>query len=169
MTCFRRIRRENSGAAAAEMALVLPLLVTVLFGSFEIGHFFYSAHIANKGVRDGARFAARQNFTLLGCGPSVADATTDTRIKNVTRTGEPQPIVDQPRISGWDNGEVTVTMTCTTTGTFATAGIYTNLVGGARKVEVSAAVPYPSLFRYIGINSSALTINARSEAAVMGI
>jgi Flp pilus assembly protein TadG len=167
MTCFRRIRRENSGAAAAEMALVLPLLITVLFGSFEIGHFFYSAHIANKGVRDGARYAARQNFTLLGCGPSVADGPTDIRIKEVTRTG--QPANGTPRIFGWDNGEVTVTVTCTTTGSFATAGIYTGLIGGARKVEVSAAVPYPSLFRYIGINSSALTINARSEAAVMGI
>ena len=169
MTCFRRIRTENSGAAAAEMALVLPLLMMIMFGSFEVGHFFYSAHIANKGVRDGARYAARQNFTLLGCGPSVADGPTDTRIKNVTRTGEPQPAIDQPRIFGWDNGEVTVTVTCTTTGSFATAGIYTGLTGGARKVEVSAAVPYPSLFRLIGINSSALTINARSEAAVMGI
>lgn len=167
MSCFRRIRTANSGAAAAEMALVLPLLIIVLFGSFEIGHFFYSAHIANKGVRDGARYAARQNFTLLGCGPSVADGPTDIRIKEVTRTG--QPANGTPRISGWDNGEVTVTVTCTTTGSFATAGIYTGLIGGARKVEVSAAVPYPSLFRYIGINSSALTINARSEAAVMGI
>ena len=167
MSCFRRIRTANSGAAAAEMALVLPLLITVLFGSFEVGHFFYSAHIANKGVRDGARFAARQNFTLLGCGPSVADGPTDIRIKEVTRTGQPANGI--PRISGWDNGEVTVTVTCTTTGSFATAGIYTGLTGGARKVEVSAAVPYPSLFKYIGINSSALTLNARAEAAVMGI
>ena len=167
MTCFRRIRRETSGAAAAEMALVLPLLMVVLFGSFEVGHFFYSAHIANKGVRDGARFAARQNFTLLGCGPAVADGPTDIRIKEVTRTG--QPSGGTPRISGWDNTEVTVTVTCTTTGSFATAGIYTGLTGGARKVEVSAAVPYPSLFSLVGINSSALTINARSEAAVMGI
>jgi hypothetical protein len=167
MSCFRRIKTANSGAAAAEMALVLPLLITVLFGSFEVGHFFYSAHIANKGVRDGARFAARQNFTLLGCGPLVADGPTDIRIKEVTRTGQPANGI--PRIFGWDNSEVTVTVTCTTTGSFATAGIYTGLTGGARKVEVSAAVPYPSLFRYIGINSSALTINARSEAAVMGI
>jgi hypothetical protein len=167
MSCFRRIKTANSGAAAAEMALVLPLLITVLFGSFEVGHFFYSAHIANKGVRDGARFAARQNFTLLGCGPSVADGPTDIRIKEVTRTGQPANGI--PRISGWDNGEVTVTVTCTTTGSFATAGIYTGLTGGARKVEVSAAVPYPSLFKYIGINSSALTLNARAEAAVMGI
>ena len=167
MTGFRRMRSEDGGAAAAEMALVLPLLMMILFGSFEVGHFFYSAHIANKGVRDGARFAARQNFVLLGCGPSVADAPTDTRIKEVTRTG--QPANGTPRIFGWDNTEVTVTVTCVTTGSFATAGIYTGLTGGARKVEVSAAVPYPSLFRFVGINSSALSINARSEAAVMGI
>ena len=167
MIRFRRIRTANSGAAAAEMALVLPLLITILFGSFEVGHFFYSAHIANKGVRDGARYAARQNFTLLGCGPSVVDGPTDIRIKEVTRTG--QPANGTPRIFGWDNSEVTVTVICTTTGSFATAGIYTGLTGGARKVEVSAAVPYPSLFRYIGINSSALTINAHAEAAVMGI
>jgi hypothetical protein len=169
MICFRRLRRETSGAAAAEMALVLPLLMVILFGSFEVGHFFYSAHIANKGVRDGARYAARQSFIKLGCGPLVADGPTEIKIKNVTRTGLTLPVPDQPRISGWDNNEVTVTVTCTTTGSFATGGIYTGLTGGARKVEVSAAVPYPSLFSLVGINSSALTINARSEAAVMGI
>ncbi len=43
-----------------------------------------------------------------------------------------------PRIFGWDNNEVTVTVTCTTTGSFATAGIYTNLTGNETTPTVQA-------------------------------
>ena len=46
------IRNEN-GAAGAEMALIVPLLVTLMFGSFEMGHFFWNEHKVVKAVRDG--------------------------------------------------------------------------------------------------------------------
>ena len=68
MTVSRFLRSDVRGAAAAEMALVLPLLILIMFGSFEMGNFFWESHIANKAVRDGARFAARQNFTDMPCG-----------------------------------------------------------------------------------------------------
>ena len=32
------------GAAAAEMALILPLLFILLFGGFEAGHYVWSHH-----------------------------------------------------------------------------------------------------------------------------
>jgi hypothetical protein len=51
------------GAAAAEMALVLPLLLIILFGSLELGNYFMNEHTLVKAVRDGARFAGRQTFT----------------------------------------------------------------------------------------------------------
>src|SRR6476619_5757161 len=83
---------NQSGAAAAELALVLPLLLIILCGSFEIGNYFLDEHILVKAVRDGARFAARQDFsnypngTCNGTSTSVGEPVlTDTR--NVVRTG----------------------------------------------------------------------------------
>ena len=34
----RSIRHDRSGAAAVEMALVMPLLLVILFGSVEVGN-----------------------------------------------------------------------------------------------------------------------------------
>ena len=33
--------RDRNGAAAAEMALVAPLLLILMFGSFEVGKFLW--------------------------------------------------------------------------------------------------------------------------------
>ena len=53
-----RLSSDRRGAAAAEMALVTPLLLVILFGAVELGNYFYNEHIVVKAVRDGARFAA---------------------------------------------------------------------------------------------------------------
>ena len=60
MMCRRIcLARDSRGAAAAEMALVLPLLLVILFGSLELGNYFMNEHTLIKAVRDGARFAGR--------------------------------------------------------------------------------------------------------------
>jgi len=83
---FHRLARNSSGAAAAEMALVTPLLLIIMFGSVELGNYFMNEHSLVKAVRDGARFAARQSFTSYpDCstvGTSAQDAT-----KNVVMYG----------------------------------------------------------------------------------
>jgi Flp pilus assembly protein TadG len=43
------VRNEN-GAAGAEMALMVPLLVILMFGSFEMGNFFWNEHKVVKAV-----------------------------------------------------------------------------------------------------------------------
>ena len=58
-----RVMRNSSGTAAAEMALVTPLLMALMFGSFELGNYFYTSHIVAKAVRDGARYASRRGFS----------------------------------------------------------------------------------------------------------
>src|SRR3546814_3109530 len=72
---WRSLARDRSGAAAAEMALVSPMLIILMFGSFELGNYFLDEHVVLKAVRDGARYAARQNFTTMPCsGTPTADA-----------------------------------------------------------------------------------------------
>ena len=48
-------RRLEHGAAAVEFALVVPLLVTLLFGMIQFGWFFFVANSASAAAREGAR------------------------------------------------------------------------------------------------------------------
>ena len=159
----RSLVENRSGAAAAEMALVLPLLLTLLFGSFELGRYFLDSHVVAKAVRDGARFAGRQPFLEMPCGGPAAD---ETDIKDVVRTGTTTDGASA-RLGYWTNpATITVTIACDSTAAYATSGIYTNATGGARRVTVTAAVPYVTLF---GFGLGNLTVPGRSESAVMGI
>lgn len=154
---------DSAGAAAAELAMLLPLLVLLMFASFEMGKYFLDAHTVQKAVRDGARYAARQSFTEMPCGGT---ATDETAIKNLVRTGTTQA-GGNPRLTYWtDPATITVTITCDSGQTYSASGVYTGVTDGARRVTVAAAVPYDTLF---GIRLVGAIVNARNEAAVMGI
>jgi TadE-like protein len=71
--------RDERGAAAAEMALMTPLLLILMFAPFELGNFYWSQHKVTKGVRDAARFAARQPFDTLVCGEEIWPAPASWR------------------------------------------------------------------------------------------
>lgn len=166
MTCVRSLLRCTSGSSAAEMALVLPFLVMLLFGGAELGYYFYNAHQVVKGVRDGARFASRQSFVGLNCnsGPSAIPADVQTAIKEITRTG--QLSGGTPRVPGWSAETITVSVSCPNTA--IQTGIYKN-EANAPQVNVTAVVPYRSLFDGVGVIDSTYTLNATQQAAVMGI
>ena len=158
------------GTAAAEMALVAPMLITLMFGSFELGNYFLSEHVVVKAVRDGARFAGRLPFSEYDCANS-ANSLRNDKIQNVVRTGQVAEISpDSPRLNGWTNAledsTITVTVVCSA-GT--TGGIYNGKAGGAPVVTVSASVPYSSLLGTVGLANPDLTLNAYAQATVNGI
>ena len=164
MKSLRSLLACTTGAAAAEMALVVPLLTTIMFGAFEAGNFFWNQHIVTNAVRDGARYAARRPLTdFAGCIPSTG-VVADTR--SVTRTG----LVSggTPRIANWtDPLTVSVTMPGGCNPSFS-GGIYRNNPGGAPTVTVSATLPYNSLFKNLGFTTTTLNMRADAKAAVMG-
>jgi Flp pilus assembly protein TadG len=153
---------NDSGSAAAEMALVTPLLLVLMFGAFELGTYFWVEHVAIKSVRDGARFAGRQSFTKYTCG--TIDSATATQIKNLTRTGVLSG--GKAKIAGWEDAGVTVTVTCPTTP--LTTGIYAGQVN-APQVTVAADFDYSSLFQSIGFTTTGIKVRASAQSAVMGI
>jgi Flp pilus assembly protein TadG len=159
--------KDTRGAAAAEMAMVTPLLVLLAFAPMELGNYFLSEHALSKAVRDGARFAGRQSFAAFpSC--STIDATTATNIKNIVRTGQITS-GGNPRLIGWTSpATITVSVACNTGNSYSGAGIYTGKVGGAPVVTVGAVVPYQSLFQRIGFASASLSLRAQSQSAVMG-
>ena len=173
MRSMSLLLEQNRGSAAAEMALVLPLLLIIMCGSLELGNYFWNEHVLVKGLRDGARYAARRSFTnYSGCsGAPLGTVQADT--KNIVRTGQVAGGTD--RLPNWSTATFTVTVSCTTTaGTQTLSGIYkdnTNSTGaaiGAPIVTVSASLPYRSLLGSFGFKGVGLSINAAAQAAVTG-
>jgi Flp pilus assembly protein TadG len=154
---------DARGTAAAEMALLLPLLIMLLMGTFEGGYFLWSEHKVLKGVRDGARYAARHDFTDFTC-PSTIDSTLTDDVKNLTRTGTTDGS-GPAAVPGWVNDDVTVSLSCDDA---TDTGIYAAL-GTAPRVKVAASVAYPSLFGTLGFNTGSLHLNASAQSAVMGL
>lgn len=168
MRNLRAFHAEQTGAAAVEMALIMPLLMMLTFAGIEGAHYLYVEHQVVKGVRDGARFAARQPFSIYVCGTAtVSDSAIETSIKNVTRYGTPAVITGQkPLVSTWTDAGTTVSVDCPSTA-FNT-GIYATLANAPR-VTVAANITYPSLFQAITGLRSSFRLYATNQAAVVGI
>ena len=59
---------RDRGAAAVEMALVLPVLLLVIGGLIDFGRLFYTQLVLSNAAREGAR--------MVALGYNVADVTT---------------------------------------------------------------------------------------------
>jgi Flp pilus assembly protein TadG len=67
---LRRGRGEE-GAAAAEFALILPILVFLVLGGMDLGHRFYMQNLITNASREGARYAAKYTGTNADPNPTV--------------------------------------------------------------------------------------------------
>jgi Flp pilus assembly protein TadG len=79
-------RRPRSGAAAVEMAAVLPLVIALVFGQIESSRLGMMVQLLNTAAREGCRVAvisghtandvkARVNAVLSGSGVSFSSVT----------------------------------------------------------------------------------------------
>ncbi|MEA1072510.1 TadE family protein [Sphingomonas sp. LY160] len=168
-----RLSSDRRGAAAAEMALVTPLLLVILFGSVELGNYFYNEHIVMKAVRDGARFAARQNFSNFSCS-GVPGGTIEADTKALVMTSLLSGGTN--RLPSWNATTVTLDTSCAASATDLAAstenlsGIYRGRTTGAPIVTVRASVPYvPLVGSAFGFRGTGLSLNASQQAAVMGL
>jgi Flp pilus assembly protein TadG len=159
---LRLFLHDQIGAAAAEMALILPLVMVMLFATFEGAYYIICEHQVVTGVRNAARYAARLDFSQYACPAATFSGSTAT-IKNLARTG--QLTGGTSRVQGWVDGDITVSVTCAS----AQDGIYTAVGRNAPKVKVSARFNYPSLMGQLGFTQTALPIGAAAESPVMGL
>lgn len=164
---------KEDGAAGAEMALMVPLLTILMFGSLELGHYFWNEHKVVKAVRDGARFAGRQSFSTFACTQGATTTVSATsgkglEIDNLVRFGKLNVVasVDQPIVRNW-TAPVSIEVTCAPVATYS--GIYKGMEATVPVVRVGATTTYPSLFGTLGFDSSSLNLVAESQSAVMGI
>jgi Flp pilus assembly protein TadG len=164
---LRRCARNERGAAAVEMALVTPLLLILMVGGLEIGNYFMDEHRLVKAVRDGARYAARKDFTFFATCDAAPSGTVASDTENLVRTSLLANGTDQlANLSG----AVTVTTRCSTgSGSVVYKGIYNGMAGGARYVEVSASADYMPVLAPFGFSLLGAKLNAKQQAAVSGV
>jgi Flp pilus assembly protein TadG len=168
MTRWSGLVRDGRGSAAAEMALVAPLLCAILIGSVELGSLFYNEHILQKAVRDGARYAARQSFTKYTCtGEPTTPVGANTRA--LVRTSL---LSGNDRFADIQDSDITISTSCKTTqgGQAMTNGIYQGMTTGAPIVTVQAIVDYsPVIGAAFGFSGTGLRLHATEQAAVTGV
>lgn len=177
MSALARLLRDRRGSAAAEMALIMPLLTVMLFATVEGGHYFWTEHQLIKSVRNGARFAARQDFANFTCG-ATSIGTQDSIVRNVVRTGTvngTEPIVRDWDADGVSGDTISISVVCDTGSSYSNSGIYSDMSGAgatstvdsAMKVQVIATVSYPSLFADLGFLNDRNLV-ARAQSPVTG-
>ena len=150
------------------MALSLPLLLVLLFGSVEVGYYFLSEHVVQKSVRDAARFGARLAMINYPSCTVPANGTAEQQIRRVARFGNAAG-TGTPRLLGWTaDNMTTVTIACDNVSSWGTGGIYTEFPNGAPVVTVTAQVPYNTFFGVLGLGTATLNLNSESQAAVIG-
>jgi Flp pilus assembly protein TadG len=104
-TSARSARRH--GAAAVEMAMVLPLLVWLLVGVWEVGRMVEVQQIISNAAREGARQAATGQFTnaqveqvvanylqVAGIPTTNLNTTGNTGIQTITGTAQVKMVTD---------------------------------------------------------------------------
>jgi Flp pilus assembly protein TadG len=67
MNTARQLLKSNSGATAAEFALVLPLLLLLIFGIIDAGRYMWEFNRAEKATQMGVRYAVVTD-PVLGSG-----------------------------------------------------------------------------------------------------
>lgn len=173
-----RLIVDRGGSAAAEMAMVMPLLLVLMFGSFEVARYFLDEHVVLKAVRDGARYAARHGFANYPCnavGPGTVNSTVEANTRNVVRYGKVAPAVgDVPRLGYWNATitggapSVTVTVNCANkvVGTETMSGLYRG--PAVPIVTVNAIVEFRPMFGALTMGDRIIRLTAESQATVMG-
>ena len=92
--------KARFGAAAVELAVVLPLLVTLLLGLWEVGRMIEVTQVLSNAAREGARLAANGNVTISQVNTHVQNYITNAglnatgntiQIQNLTKNPTPLP------------------------------------------------------------------------------
>ena len=167
MSLLSRLIGDTRAAAAAEMALVAPILALLMLGSGELGSFFYNQHVVVKAVRDGAIYAARQPIDKFNCGTGIVDSTVVANTTALIKTGALSGGTSLTPQSSNVNAQYVMSVTCPTAAPDGTAlgGIYVNNGGKVPVLTVSATVPYNTIMKGYGFGTT-ITLHATEQAIV---
>ena len=88
-----RRRRRRRGASAVELALILPLLITIVLGCIDFGRFAYSYISVTNAARVGAGFASFNPVTV------ATQPAWEQELRQAVLAEMPQPTFDHSQIT----------------------------------------------------------------------
>ncbi len=98
LLCFRRLPAGERGSQLFEAALVLPILLTLLLGTFWLGRAYNVYQTITRAAREGARFALAPSCG--SCGNAFpSDSEVTTVINNALSAAAMDPTKVNPVIS----------------------------------------------------------------------
>jgi Flp pilus assembly protein TadG len=99
--------RDTEGSVLVEATILMPFLVTLMFGLFEFSWYFHKRQLVESGVRDAARYLARV-APDDGTDPCtlVTPVDFEARAKNIAVTGAATG--GTARVPGWTTANVTI-------------------------------------------------------------
>lgn len=168
---LRRLGQVRDGATAAEFALVLPVLVSVLMGMFDMGYNMWATTILQGAVQQAARTStlesassqtatidARVTARVQQLVPSATMTFTRKAYTNFSNVRTPEQYTDTNKNGVCDNGEPFED--ANGNGTLdSDRGV--NGLGGARDaVLYTATMSYPRAFpmaALVGLSSTVST------------
>jgi len=127
-----RAAGRRSGVAAVEFAFLLPFLLILLLGVWEIGRLIEVQQILNNAAREGARLASLGR--IINQNSAATDIHVSTGTPNVTST-----VTNYIRQAGIDTTNLTVTFAYTTGNTGLTEP-YQAVKG--QRFKVSLTLPF---------------------------
>ena len=148
----RHCRRR--GASAVELALILPILVTIVLGAVDFGRFAYSYIALTNSARAGAASAMMNNYTSTTQSTWLTNVTTAARQEMTGQTGynSANLAVLSPAISNGSVSGVTVEST------------------GLRRVTVTVTYPFQTVVNWnFGIYSIPQNLTLRKTIVVRSI
>lgn len=108
------MRRLQSGLAAVELAIILPVFLMLMLGTAELGRACYQYNTLTKAVREGARFLSAR--ALNGAGVMALGAEDEATARRVIVYGSPAG-GDAPRLPDFEVGDVAITSVASAGGT----------------------------------------------------
>ena len=148
--CVRACRRSQNGLAMVEFVLSVPVLLLLMFATFEFGHFLIQYSTLNDAVRNASRYVAGK--ALDG---TTGDLTTGANWSSLASQGS--NLAAFGNIAGTGAAVLPSLTTANITVTEDTANKY---------ITVTAAYPYQALFGAViptfrggGGISTAFTLN----------
>lgn len=181
---IRDFRRNVSGSAAAEFALILPLLVLLCFGAIELGRALRDYHVVTESVRDAARFLARAEMTCTaanaGCvactGATCGNCTftNASDVNNAVALAMTGDTAGDPNLLGYfSNPSDVVIEVCTIDNTTLPAPLpFQGAYAGSPivpHINLSARVPFEFLFGDLVTPGGSLNFDISHNTVHLGL
>jgi Flp pilus assembly protein TadG len=140
--------RGEQGVIAVEFAIILPVLMLLIFGIIDYGHYWYISHEMSDAGREGARYATRYTGKVpKTLDPSISAHVLSSAYANYASRlpATPTPTVT-PSGPGWDATDPTtlagkdLVVTVTATKTWWVLGSLIPGFGSSKQLIVTTTM-----------------------------